>query len=169
MAERAVGSTEAVSRCRRAPSRSASTLGRLWAKPVEAKVPEIIALFWVVKVVTTAGGEATSDYLVRYGNFVGGGIEVLVFVIGLLLQFRTVRYRAFAYWWLAFSIAIFGTGVADFLHRNNRDVGRHTCGHLLALAPPRAHTVDPQRPYPSSRVLLLGDRLRHVRARDCTR
>lgn len=89
---------------------------RLWAPPVTAKVPEIIPLFWVVKVLTTAGGEATSDYLTRFGNVVGGGIELLVFLVGLTLQFGVRRYRALSYWWLAFAIAIFGTGVADFLH-----------------------------------------------------
>lgn len=98
------------------PGHDRSVGGRIWAVPVAAKVPEIIALFWVVKVLTTAGGEATSDYLVRYGNVVGGGIELLLFAIGLVLQVGTNRYRAVAYWWLAFSIAIFGTGVADFLH-----------------------------------------------------
>jgi uncharacterized membrane-anchored protein len=76
----------------------------------------VILLFWVVKILTTAGGEATSDYLKTYGNFGGGGIEVLVIVVGLLLQFGTRRYRAFAYWSLAFAIAITGTGVSDFLH-----------------------------------------------------
>jgi uncharacterized membrane-anchored protein len=73
-------------------------------------------LFWVVKVLTTAGGEATSDYLKTYGNIKGGGTEVGLFVIGLILQFGTRRYRAFAYWFLAYAIAIFGTGVADFIH-----------------------------------------------------
>jgi uncharacterized membrane-anchored protein len=101
---------------RRRSERAPSSLDRFWVAPVAAKVPEIIALFWVVKILTTAGGEATSDYLASYGNFVGGGAEVLVFVVGLVLQFGTRRYRALAYWWLAFSIAIFGTGVADFLH-----------------------------------------------------
>ncbi|HTC71781.1 MAG TPA: hypothetical protein VK655_02760, partial [Solirubrobacteraceae bacterium] len=81
-----------------------------------AKVPEVIFLFWVVKILTTAGGEATSDYLKTFGNFVGGGIEVLVIVVGLLAQFDARRYRAFAYWSLAFAIAITGTGVSDFLH-----------------------------------------------------
>jgi uncharacterized membrane-anchored protein len=95
---------------------SDQVLDRIWVAPVAVKVPEIIALFWVVKVLTTAGGEATSDYLATYGNVVGGGIELLGFAIGLILQFGTRRYRALAYWWLAFSIAIFGTGVADFLH-----------------------------------------------------
>jgi uncharacterized membrane-anchored protein len=91
-------------------------VGRLAPQPVAAKVPEIIALFWAVKILTTAGGEATSDYLKVYGNFVGGGVEVGLFVIGLVLQFGTTRYRAVAYWFLAFAIAIFGTGVSDFLH-----------------------------------------------------
>jgi uncharacterized membrane-anchored protein len=91
-------------------------IGRLFPAPLAAKVPEVILLFWVVKILTTAGGEATSDYLKTYGNFVGGGIEVAVIVVGLLLQFTTRRYRAFAYWSLAFAIAITGTGVSDFLH-----------------------------------------------------
>lgn len=91
-------------------------IGRFLPAPVAAKVPEVILVFWVVKILTTAGGEATSDYLKTYGNFGGGGIEVLVIVVGLVLQFGTRRYRAFAYWSLAFAIAITGTGVSDFLH-----------------------------------------------------
>jgi uncharacterized membrane-anchored protein len=90
--------------------------GRIFPAPTAAKVPEIILLFWVVKVLTTAGGEATSDYLKTFGNIKGGGTEVVPFVVGLVLQFGTRRYRAFAYWFLAFAIAIFGTGVSDFLH-----------------------------------------------------
>ena len=91
-------------------------LDRLIREPLAAKVPEIIALFWVIKILTTAGGEATSDYLKSLGNIGGGGVEVGVFVIGLVLQFGTRRYRAFSYWFLAYAIAIFGTGVSDFLH-----------------------------------------------------
>ena len=91
-------------------------IGRFIPAPVAAKVPEVILVFWVVKILTTAGGEATSDYLKTYGNFGGGGIEILVIVVGLALQFGTRRYRAFAYWSLAFAIAITGTGVSDFLH-----------------------------------------------------
>jgi len=91
-------------------------IGRFFPAPIAAKVPEVIFAFWVVKILTTAGGEATSDYLKTYGNFVGGGTEVLVIVVGLALQFETRRYRAFAYWFLAYAIAITGTGVADFLH-----------------------------------------------------
>jgi uncharacterized membrane-anchored protein len=91
-------------------------IGRVFPSPAAAKVPEIVFLFWVVKILTTAGGEATSDYLKTWGNIKGGGTEVSLFVVGLIVQFGTRRYRAFAYWFLAYTIAIFGTGVSDFLH-----------------------------------------------------
>jgi len=106
-------------------------LGRIFPAPVAAKVPEVIFIFWVLKIFSTAGGEATSDYLKTYGNIKGGGTEVLLFVVGLVLQFATRRYRAFAYWFLAYSIAIFGTGVSDFLHL---DVGIPYAGTTLLWA-----------------------------------
>jgi uncharacterized membrane-anchored protein len=87
-------------------------------EPVAAKVPEIIFLFWVVKILTTAGGEATSDYLaLDLGSRLEAGcIEAGIFVVALVWQFRTRRYVAPAYWLLAYAIAIFGTGVADAMH-----------------------------------------------------
>ena len=111
--------------------RSGSADWSLLPFSLAAKVPEVIFVFWVVKILTTAGGEATSDYLKTYGNIVGGGFEVVVFVVGLVLQFGTRRYRAFAYWFLAFAIAILGTGVADFLHL---DVGIPYAGTTLLWA-----------------------------------
>ena len=95
---------------------SVPVVRRIFPVPVAAKVPEVIFLFWVVKILTTAGGEATSDYLKTWGNIAGGGTEVGLFVVGMALQLGTRRYRAVAYWFLAYAIAIFGTGVSDFLH-----------------------------------------------------
>ena len=91
---------------------------RFFPEPVAAKVPEITFLFWVIKVLTTAGGEATSDYLALDlgSRLVAGCIEAGIFVVALVWQFRTRRYFAPAYWALAYSIAIFGTGVADAMH-----------------------------------------------------
>src|SRR6516164_3310113 len=87
-------------------------------EPVAGKVPEIIFLFWVIKVLTTAGGEATSDYLALDlgSRLVAGCIEAGIFLVALVWQFRTRRYVAAAYWLLAYAIAIFGTGVADAMH-----------------------------------------------------
>src|SRR5260370_2218490 len=68
-------------------------------EPVAAKVPEITFLFWVIKILTTAGGEATSDYLaLDLGSRLEAGcIEAGVFVVALGWQFRTPRYVAAAY------------------------------------------------------------------------
>jgi uncharacterized membrane-anchored protein len=104
------------SRAARSERDDVPVLGRFFPAPVAAKVPEVIVWFWVAKILTTAGGEATSDYLKTWGNIKGGATEVLVFVVGVLWQFSTRRYQAFSYWFLAFAIAIFGTGVSDFLH-----------------------------------------------------
>ena len=92
--------------------------GGFFPEPVAAKVPEIIFLFWVIKVLTTAGGEATSDYLALDlgSRLVAGCIEAGIFLVALVWQFRTRRYVAAAYWLLAYAIAIFGTGVADAMH-----------------------------------------------------
>ena len=103
-------------------------VGRFFPLPAAPKVPEVILLFWVVKILTTAGGEATSDYLRIYGNFKGGAVELGLFVVGLVWQFRTRRYSAFAYWFFAYGIAVIGTGVADFLHL---DVGIPYAGTTL--------------------------------------
>jgi uncharacterized membrane-anchored protein len=103
-------------------------VGRFFPLPAAPKVPEVIVLFWVVKIFTTAGGEATSDYLRIYGNFKGGAVELGLFFVGLVWQFRTRRYSAFAYWFFAYAIAVIGTGVADFLHL---DVGIPYAGTTL--------------------------------------
>ncbi len=109
----------------------APIVGRFFPVPTAAKVPEVIFLFWVVKILTTAGGEATSDYLKIYGNFKGGAVELALFVVGFVWQFATRRYSAFAYWFFAYAIAVIGTGVADFLHL---DVGIPYAGTTLLWA-----------------------------------
>jgi uncharacterized membrane-anchored protein len=85
-------------------------------EPIAAKVPEVTFLFWVIKLLTTAGGEAVSDYLALKGYALAGVVEVSVFVVAVVIQFSTRRYIAGAYWFLALAIAIFGTGAADFMH-----------------------------------------------------
>src|SRR5580700_5857971 len=98
---------------RPAPGRA---LDAIFPEPLAAKVPEITFLFWVIKILTTCGGEAVSDYLAQGNRQVGGVVEVGLLVIGLAWQFSTRRYTAAAYWFLAYAIAIFGTGVSDTLH-----------------------------------------------------
>jgi uncharacterized membrane-anchored protein len=93
-----------------------SAVRRLSQQPVAAKVPEITALFWVLKLLTTAAGEATSDYLSAHNRIVGAFIEIVLLAIALVLQFSCRRYFAPAYWFLALAIATSGTGASDVMH-----------------------------------------------------
>ncbi|MDA8441679.1 MAG: hypothetical protein M0Z55_04815, partial [Peptococcaceae bacterium] len=81
------------------------------------KVPEITVYFWIVKLLTTAMGEAFSDYLVYHINpylaVILGGIG---FVAALILQFTVRKYLAWVYWLLVVMVAVFGTMVADVTH-----------------------------------------------------
>jgi uncharacterized membrane-anchored protein len=85
-------------------------------EPVAAKVPEITALFWVIKVLTTGMGEATSDYLGKISLVLAGAVGFLGFAIALWLQFRTRRYVPVVYWFAVLMVAVFGTMAADALH-----------------------------------------------------
>jgi uncharacterized membrane-anchored protein len=87
------------------------------AEPLAAKVPEITVMFWAVKLLTTYMGEATSDWLGDVNVVLGAFVELALVLIALRVQLRVRRYRAPAYWFLAMSIAIFGTGVADAVHQ----------------------------------------------------
>jgi uncharacterized membrane-anchored protein len=84
-------------------------------EPLAAKVPEIGLLFWVVKLLTTAGGEAFSDSL-AHNIAVGVVVDLVLIVTAVFFQFHTRRYVAAAYWYLALAIATFGTGAADVMH-----------------------------------------------------
>jgi|SRR5579862_434309 len=81
------------------------------------RVPEITALFWVVKALSTALGESTSDFLVHAMNpFVAVGIGFVGFVVALLLQFSRRGYNAWNYWFAVAAVGVFGTMAADALH-----------------------------------------------------
>ena len=85
-------------------------------EPLAAKVPEITALFWVVKILTTGMGEATSDFLANGNVAVAGVVGFGGFCFALWLQFRVRRYHSAVYWLAAVSVAVFGTMAADGLH-----------------------------------------------------
>lgn len=81
------------------------------------KVPEITLVFWIVKSLTTAMGESTSDFLVlTIDPYVAVGLGGIGLVLALLLQFSVRRYVPWIYWLTVVMVAIFGTMAADGLH-----------------------------------------------------
>ena len=80
-------------------------------------VPAVTALFWVTKLLTTAMGEAASDYLVKtIDPYVAVGGAFVLFMGALALQFAVRRYIPWVYWFAVLMVAVFGTMVADVLH-----------------------------------------------------
>ena len=81
------------------------------------RVPEVTAFFWIIKGLSTALGESTSDYLVHAMPPVAAVLLGFVaFVIALAAQLRVQRYVAIAYWTCVVMVGIFGTMAADVLH-----------------------------------------------------
>lgn len=81
------------------------------------KVPEITAMFWVLKLLTTGMGESMSDFL---GNDINVAVAAVVGIGGLWLalrlQLRQTEYRAPYYWFAVMMVAVFGTMAADGIH-----------------------------------------------------
>lgn len=81
-----------------------------------SKVPEATATFWILKLMTTALGEAASDYLVSTLKVAGLLIGAVGFVLALTAQLRSRRYRPWPYWITVAMVAVFGTMAADVAH-----------------------------------------------------
>ena len=81
-------------------------------------MPEVAVVFWVVKGLSTAMGEATSDALVN--SSLGAPVAVVLgfaaFLAALTLQFKQKRYRAWTYWLAVCMVGVFGTMAADVMH-----------------------------------------------------
>jgi uncharacterized membrane-anchored protein len=80
------------------------------------KVPEITAIFWVLKLLTTGMGEAMSDFLGQKSVPIAAAIGIFGLWFALWLQLRQREYRAPIYWFAVMMVAIFGTMAADGVH-----------------------------------------------------
>jgi uncharacterized membrane-anchored protein len=89
--------------------------------PLAVKVPQITLLFWVIKITSTAMGEALADCLDGGNGLVfpalGALAALAAFVIALRVQFRAQRYITARYWFAVAMVATFGTMAADSLHQ----------------------------------------------------
>ncbi len=92
-------------------------LKKIFSVKTLRKVPEITIFFWIIKLLTTAVGESTSDFMVHHIDPV---IAVIIgfigFVITIAFQFRVRKYIAWIYWLAVTMVAVFGTMAADVVH-----------------------------------------------------
>ncbi len=81
------------------------------------KVPEVTVYFWIVKLLTTAMGEAVSDFLVNdWNRYLGVLLGLVVFAVAIFFQLRSKTYSTWLYWTAVSMVAVFGTQCADVLH-----------------------------------------------------
>lgn len=92
-------------------------LQKFFTRRISRKVPEVILLFWVIKLLTTAMGESTSDFMVHnFDPVIAVIIGFIGFAIAIVIQFWARKYVAWIYWMAVTMVAVFGTMAADVVH-----------------------------------------------------
>src|ERR1700738_5602369 len=82
------------------------------------KVPEVTALFWIIKIMSTTVGETGADYLavhVGLGTAITGGIMVALLIAALLAQLGARQYVPWRYWLTVVLVSGVGTKITAFL------------------------------------------------------
>ncbi|MFL0198477.1 hypothetical protein ACJDU8_23380 [Clostridium sp. WILCCON 0269] len=101
------------------------------------KVPQVSIMFWIIKLLSTGMGEATSDFLSHLGIHSPPGmtqsaagpishmalsfspfmaVMTVVLIITMILQIKSHRHVPWKYWLNVVSVAVFGTAAADAVH-----------------------------------------------------
>src|ERR1700716_574056 len=82
------------------------------------KVPEVTAIFWLIKILSTTVGETGADYLavhVGLGASTTAAIMVGFLVVALALQLRARSYVPWIYWLTVVLVSVVGTQITDLL------------------------------------------------------
>jgi uncharacterized membrane-anchored protein len=82
------------------------------------KVPEVTAIFWVIKILSTTVGETGADYLavhVGLGATTTAAIMICLLAGALTVQLRARRYVPWVYWLTVVLVSIVGTQITDLL------------------------------------------------------
>jgi uncharacterized membrane-anchored protein len=82
------------------------------------KVPEVIAIFWIIKVLATTVGETGADYLnetLGFGLTNTTLVTAALFVVVITVQLGLARYVAPVYWLAVVLISVVGTLITDNL------------------------------------------------------
>lgn len=85
------------------------------------KVPEVTAVFWIIKVLATTVGETFADYLnvtLGLGLTLTSVVMAVLLAIALVAQFRLRRYLPAVYWLAIVLISVVGTLITDNLTDN---------------------------------------------------
>jgi uncharacterized membrane-anchored protein len=82
------------------------------------KVPEVTAIFWIIKILSTTVGETGADYLavhVGLGATPTAAIMACFLAVILVLQLRAWSYIPWIYWLTVVLVSVVGTQITDLL------------------------------------------------------
>jgi uncharacterized membrane-anchored protein len=85
-----------------------------------SKVPAVTLIFWVIKILATTVGETGGDALsmtLKLGYFESSLIFLAFFVVALIAQVLSKRYRPVFYWAVVVATTTVGTTTSDYLDR----------------------------------------------------
>jgi uncharacterized membrane-anchored protein len=85
-----------------------------------SKVPPVVFMFWVIKILATTVGETGGDAVsmtLNLGYAVASMVFLAFFAIALVAQVGSKRYHPFFYWALVVATTTVGTTVSDYLDR----------------------------------------------------
>jgi uncharacterized membrane-anchored protein len=95
-----------------------------------AKVPQVMFLFWIIKILATTlgetGGDAatmswlgeTTDAAKGTGYLIGTAIFGVVFIAAVLVQIRAKKFHPLLYWLTIVATTTVGTTLADYCTRS---------------------------------------------------
>ncbi len=86
-----------------------------------SKVPEVILIFWIIKIAATTLGETGGDAVsmsMNLGYLNGTVIFAAVFAIAVFAQIKAQRFHPFLYWITIIATTTVGTTLADFADRS---------------------------------------------------
>jgi uncharacterized membrane-anchored protein len=84
------------------------------------KIPELTALFWIMKITATTLGETAGDLLsmtMNVGYAVSSLILISVFIVTLIAQLFAKTYIPVLYWLVIVSTSTAGTTMSDYMDR----------------------------------------------------
>ncbi|HEC58886.1 MAG TPA: hypothetical protein ENI24_04905 [Methylophaga sp.] len=85
------------------------------------RVPQIILLYWIIKIASTTLGETGADMFSMTFNL-GYGLTIAlfmgIFLIFLIIKLSMKRYDPLMYWLVFTATAILGTAISDFIDRS---------------------------------------------------
>lgn len=91
------------------------------AKAASSKVPEVVLLFWIIKVAATTLGETGGDAVsmsMHLGYLAGTGIFAAIFLAAVAAQIKAKQFHPILYWTTIIATTTVGTTLADFADRS---------------------------------------------------